>query len=312
MAREKAATTDLLGLRVAQLGLWLDARGTTLRLSAPPAHTKFLQPRSSEVSQTSNVSADLVLRVRNGLLPRAQTRPTPLCRTKIWELWQDTAGHYVFVAPRQSPPRWIVVDPGFTEGEVLGDFASSDGEGLYPPQGLDNVVLANWLASYGDVILHASGVAVDGKGYCFIGPAGAGKSTLAASLMSASRDAAEAGTTKMEGVVVLGEDQVILRHLDGRFRIYGTPWHEDPAMCSPLGVPLEKVFFLHRAAASGVEPLGPADGVVRLLQTAFIPYYRAVAVSTILDRLADLSEEVPFYTLSYQLGADARGLIRDA
>lgn len=242
----------------------------------------------------------MILRVRNELLPEAKAWGTCLCANEIWELWLDKAGRYVFVAPRQSPPRRVVVDADFTSGEVLGDFATSNGQGLYPLQSLDIRLFANWLASFGDVILHAAGVAVDGRGYCFTASAGVGKSTLAASL--------SANTS----VTVLGEDQVILRYLEGRFWIYGTPWHLDPAMCSPLGVPLEKLFFLERSIEQQVEPLISMEGITRLLQTAFIPYYRPEAVSTILDRLALLPEQVPFYTLSYRLGTDVLELIHAA
>ena len=56
----------------------------------------------------------------------------------------------------------------------------------------------------------------------------------------------------------------------------------------------------------------PPAGVARLLQTAFIPYYRPAAVAAILDRLALLAEHVPFHTLSYQLGEDVLELIQGA
>ena len=173
------------------------------------------------------------------------------------------------------------------------------------------MLFANWLAGYGDVILHAAGVAVDGRGYCFAGSGGVGKSTLAATLMSASGSGAHAAAASPASLVMLGEDQVILRYLDGRFWIYGTPWHIDPAFCSPLGVPLEKLFFLERTGENHVAPCTPLDGVARLLQTAFIPYYNRAGVATILDRLVLLAEQASFYTLSYRLGADVMALVRD-
>jgi hypothetical protein len=294
------ATPDVMILRVAELALRLDARGAGLHLVVPPAHAKFVPQETAEAAETSAVSRELMLRLRNGPPAEARAGLTPLCLAEVWELWLDEAGRYVFVAPRQSPPRWIVVDPGFTVGEVLGDFAASDGDGLYPRQSLDIRLFANWLGSYGDVILHAAGVVVGGAGFAFAGPAGVGKSTLAAFLSTNS------------SVTVLGEDQVILRYLEGRFWIYGTPWHTDPAFCSPLGVPLEKLFFLERTDGNGVAPCPPLDGVARLLQTAFIPYYRPAAVSTILDRLALLAQQVPFHTLSYRLGTDVMELVRVA
>jgi hypothetical protein len=287
---------EVLDLRVARLGLRMDARKSGLSLAAPPGHLKFLQPQATGMEGNASPGT-LVLCIRNESLPMPKTWGVPLCCTEIWEMWLDETGSYVFVAPRQTPPSRIEVDPGFTTGEMFGDFQSSAGTDLYPLQGLDNILLVNWLASLGDLMLHACGVVVDGKGYAFVGSAGAGKSTLASSL---ARDHA---------FLVLGEDQVILRFLEGRFWIYGTPWHENPAMCSPWGAPLEKLFFLDRNARPGVSRLTHMHGITGLLQTAFVPYYRPKLVSDILDRLALLAEQVPFHSLSYQLGTDARKLI---
>lgn len=295
------AKTALLVLRVAGLRLWFDARGAGLWLAAPSGYSQFLDLDASEAGRSSpglasEASGCLVLRVRSALPPPVSAWGECLCRTKIWELWLDEAGRYVFYAPRQSPPRRALIEPDFSSGEVVGEFAG-DGEGLYPLQGLDNVILSNWLASLGDVILHASGVALDGKGYAFVGPAGVGKSTLAAHL------------AQRHGALVLGEDQVVLRYLGGRFWIYGTPWHLNPAMCSPQGAPLESLFFLERTGRARVAPCAPVDAVARLLQTAFVPYYNRAGVARILDRAALLAEQVPLRTLSYCLGDDVAGLI---
>jgi len=292
------ATHELMGLRVADLRLWLDARGSGFPLVAPESHAKFLCQETPEVP--SGVSGDLVLHVRNGPLPKATAGLTPLCLSDVWELWLDNAGCYVFVAPRQSPPRTAIIDSGFQRGEVVGEFSSANGEGAYPLQSLGIRIFVNWLANFGDLILHGSGMAVDGKGYCYAGSAGAGKSTLIATL------------ALEPSVTVLGEDQVILRYLGGRFFIYGTPWHVSPDLCAPLGVPLEKLFFLDRTAAQLVAPVAPFDGVTRLLQTAFVPYYRPAAVTAILGRLSLLADHVPFYTLSYRLGDDPMPLILGA
>lgn len=300
------AISGTMGLRVAELVLSLDARGAGLGLTVPAGHVEFIQPESPEDShqpklgRSSELSSHLVLLVRNSPVPETRAGQTPLCRTEIWELWVDEVGRYVFVAPRALPPCQVKIDPGFATGEVASDFSSNNGNGLYPLQGLDNLIFTNWLAGFGDVILHSSGVVVDGKAFCFVGSAGAGKSTLAAYL-AANHAAA-----------VLGEDQLVLRYLGGRFWVYGTPWHLNPAMCSPHGAPLEKLFFLERMGKNQVAPCSSPDGVARLLQTAFIPYYRPAAVTAILDRLTLLAEGVPFHTLAYRLGDDPLALILGA
>ena len=295
---------EVIGLKVAHLSWWLDARGSGIHMTLPPCHRKFLVAGDA-AGETIGGRADgeLVLRVREGRLASTEGWRPLVHPSETWELWRDERGRLVFVAPQVSPPpRHVVVDAGFCGGEVIGEFGAnrSAEQATYPLATLGIKFFLNWLAGYGDVILHAAGVAIEGRGYCFAGFSGAGKSTLTAALAETS------------GCAVLGDDNLVLRYAEGRFWIYGTPWHQDPARCSPHGAPLDKLFLLERTARYGVAPCKPLDGVSRLLQTAFIPYYRAEAVPAILDRLALLAGQVPFYTLCYPLGADVLRWIEDA
>ena len=295
---------DLLDLRIAGLPLQLDARGTGIEMTLPGSHARFLADGPPE--------GGLVLRVRNAQPAKTDGWQVLYQRRDTWKLCRDEQGRFVLVTPRSSPPRrQVVVDAGFRVGKVIGEFAGGgyQGQAGYPLYGVDIVLFANWLAGFGDLILHACGVELAGAGYAFVGPAGSGKSTLAAAFLSAMTEAAQGATRNLDPSAVLGEDQVILRYRQGRFWIYGTPWHLNPAMCSPRGVPLEKLFFLNRTGAPGMAPVAPLEGTERLLQTAFVPYYRTDALPAILDRLDLLAGQVPFYTLRYQLGKDPIRLI---
>lgn len=284
-------------LTVAGLELALDLGEGPVEVTAPPAVARFVRAAGHGEEGSSRAASRLTLSLRDGPL-RDTRRWQPLyANPGTWQLWLDEAGRYVFAVGENSPPcRQVTVDRAFRSGEVLGRFGP-DGRARYPLDGIDTMLFANWLADTGDLILHASGVAIGDRGYAFAGVSGAGKSTVAAALMA------------QPGVTVLGEDSLILRLVDGRFRVYGTPWHVKPAMCSPGGAPLKKLFFLDRAAPAGVRPCGALDGVSRLLQTAFVPYYRPDAVARITDNLALLAERVPFYWLSYRLGTDPMTII---
>lgn len=287
-----------LCLRMAGLVIRQEADDPAMRLIVPQAHAKFLDLQATKNGKAAS-EGELHLQVQNEATWEAGKWGTEICRTEIWELWINEDGRYVFVAPRGQPPRRAIVDMGFNAGEVLGDFGSMEGEAVYPLQGLDNVMLSNWLANSGDVILHASGIMFKDKGYAFIGPAGAGKSTVARSLV------------EQDGVTVLGEDQLVLRCIEGELWIYGTPWHLNPEMCSPMGARLSKLFFLDREMDGSVKTCKAVDGVAHILRTAFIPYYQPKGVEAIVEHLEYLAEQVPFYTLHYQLGSNVLKLITE-
>jgi len=181
--------------------------------------------------------------------------------------------------------------PDFSSGRLyLQEGESTDK--YFPLNTMDIIVFSNWLANRGELLLHASGIAVNGKGYAFVGRSGAGKSTLAANLATG------------QGVTILGEDQVALRYRNGSFWIYGTPWHLNVSKCSPVGVPLQKIFFLDRDSDEVIRPIPSQDGFKLLMKTAFIPFYRPTQVDFIMANLERLCFTVPAYTLAFHLGDD--------
>lgn len=216
-----------------------------------------------------------------------------LLSNDTWDLWEEPNRDFIFQFKHYKIPIFsISVDHNFGHGKIHWTEAGLEADGISVKDILDLRMYLNWLANFGDLVLHASGFIYEGKGYCFLGESGRGKSTLVRDL------AGEPGLT------VLGEDQVILRYLDGQFRIFGTPWHSDPEFCSPLDAPLEKMFFLDREQQGTIREMTPLEVSTRILQTAFVPWYRPECLPLILERMSLLAESTRCLGLSYQLGKD--------
>jgi len=287
-------------LSIAGLFLIISKGDDKLTLDYSPCHEKFLITENELDQYNPAPTQTLMLEIIDSpVSPQAQLIEA-LCKNEIWELWQDEFNHYVFTQPKQSPQRWVFIDPEFRNGKIIGDFSAYKQNHVYPLQYIDIVIFSNWLANFGDMILHASGIAFNGEGFCFIGHSRAGKSTLVGDIAN------------IPGVTVLGEDQVVLRKIDNPFMIYGTPWHERLDMCSPTGVPLKKIFFLDRNASQVIAPVRDFDAVVKIMQTAFFPVYRPEAVQGILARLSSLEGNVHINTLAYERGTNILQVILDA
>jgi len=280
---------ESIGIVIAFLNLSFKTITLTREFKLSKSHEKFIKQNPAEF-QTTSAGCSLYVNVQQGKPYPHKEWSTSICKNKIWEIWKNDTSEYFFFNPNQQPVRQIQINAAFSAGTMLGEFICQDKqqEELIP-QSLEIVLFSNWLAGIGDFILHASGFVKDGKAYAFLGESGAGKSTLIRSLLT------------QPGVTILGEDQVILRCLDDQFWAFGTPWHLDPMVCSPMGAPLNGLFFLDRKKHTGLHRLTLLTAFERILQTAFIPYYREDALEKIMDTISKLINAVPLKTLSYNL-----------
>ncbi len=152
---------------------------------------------------------------------------------------------------------------------------------------LAEVLMINLLSKGRGAMVHACGIDSSGEGLLFAGSSGAGKSTLA-----------RLGINK-KGVKVLSDDRVIVRQKDGKFWIYGTPWHGDAKVCSPEKAPLEKILFLKHAENNIIKKIGPVDATSRLIVCSFPTYWDKKGMDFILKFCTELVQKVPCYEIGF-------------
>lgn len=283
------------GMNVANYFLLFESKRDALRTFTFPNPNPFLVFPKAGNQHFPAFSHTITLEVIQKKMDRETQWDKLIARTQIWELWQKNEQELVFSNPAQSVYRQLIVQKDFSSGQLLGDF-EFEPEALLLPKELEIVFYVNWLGLYGDLLLHAAAVRIGEDGYAFIGQAHAGKSTLARVL---SED---------KSVKVFGEDQVVLRFIEGEFWLFGSPWHFYSSLFAPDGVRLKGLFFLDGKGKKPSLPLNPLEGLSRLLQTAFVPYYDPAAVEKILTSLTQLSELVPFQSFSFDLGEGAQKL----
>lgn len=277
-------------VRFAVAGVTFEICANTVGLELPEAFNLF-DLKTVEDESLSTVSDLIHIEVVSSAAGEPVGNLDWLSNDPAWQVGRDDAGHFVFHVPGPAPARWLSINDSFTRGTLTGDFSGLPGP-IYPFHTFDIITFANWLASQGELLIHASGFSWNGRGYAFIGPSGVGKSTLVANLLGRA------------GLTVLAEDQLAVRLFGGKYWIYGTPWHLRPGLYSNLGVPLEKVFFLQRSPGSALNPISPQEAFKQLLLKGFIPYYRQEVLEGIMDGLQSLTQAIPCFALAYQLGDD--------
>lgn len=125
------------------------------------------------------------------------------------------------------------------------------------------------------VLVHASGVIKDDRGYVFFGPSGSGKTTAA---------------RLSNGHTILSDDMVLLKSEHGAVRVYGVPfrgeWPETPR--SNVNAELAGLFCLHKDEQHFVAPLERSRALARLV--ACVPF--VMTSSERCQRVMALCEEV--------------------
>jgi hypothetical protein len=153
---------------------------------------------------------------------------------------------------------------------------------------LDELLIGHVLGLGGGVELHAAGlIDAEGRGRLFVGHSGAGKSTM---------------TRLWEdrpGVVILSDDRIILRLKEGRFVMYGTPWHGDAQHASAQSAPVFAIYLLDHGNATRPRALDPVQAAARLFTMSLTAFYSEKAVAFTLGFINRLLEAVPCLALPF-------------
>jgi hypothetical protein len=265
------------------------------------------------VFQVTRGKPDISLRFHYGAGPTWPMGQLVFASGGLWSLYEQSPH---FIMPLRMPDSGdpyltAILDRSFCRGDVhirplekdstpesffiikAGSQVSVD-PFHYP---LDEVLMLNFLAQGQGLILHACGVVDHGQGLLFVGVSGAGKSTLAE-------------WWKGTEATLLSDDRIIVRRVEGRLRIYGTPWQGDARICSPEGAPLETIYLLRHGSQNAVQPLTMAEAATRLLVCCFPPFYDKGGMAFTLEFLEQLASEIPCYELAFVPDARVLDFVR--
>lgn len=152
---------------------------------------------------------------------------------------------------------------------------------------LEQWLFVSLLARSSGAVVHGTGVILGGRGVVFAGTHGAGKSTLAALLRG------------RRGVRLLNDDRVVLRLVDGVWRLFGTPWAGTVRQVSPESAPLGGMFFIRHGPATCTLPLSPSQATPRLLARCYHPYWDREGLEALLGTIGRLAREVPCHDFPF-------------
>ena len=271
-----------VSLEIGGIVLAVEWKGDDGSFSIGEAHRGFLSDKQPDVTFT----------VESGSYPDLALWEKVFDSGGPWALCRQHGG-WCFIIPSPAvtsrPHRVAVVDTDFRNGDIYVCAREVDqAPTLYPlAYPLEELLFVNLLSLGRGVPFHACAVSDSGRGFIFAGSSGAGKSTMA----DLWKD--------QEGVIILSDDRVIVREMDERFWVYGTPWHGDVKLCSPERAPLDGIFFLHHGEQNTAAPLQATRAAASLFARSFPTYWNSEGVAFSLDFLSRMGQAVPCYDLEF-------------
>ena len=154
--------------------------------------------------------------------------------------------------------------------------------------------LAEKLLEFDTLLFHGSAISVDGEAYLFTAVSGTGKSTHTSLWRQTFGDRA----------VMVNDDKPLLRIIDGKAYVCGTPWNGKHELGTKITVPLKGLCILERATENSIHPVTLQQVLPLLMQQSFRPRNPA-SVHLVLVLLTKLSKGTGLYRLGCNMDPEA-------
>ncbi len=136
------------------------------------------------------------------------------------------------------------------------------------------------------LMIHASLVRCDGKGYAFIAKSGTGKSTQVSMWLR-----------YIGNCDLMNDDNPIVRVIDNQVFIYGSPWSGKTPCYRQVKAPLGAITRIDRAQENSIEKLPPIEAFASFLPSCSTMKWDKDIFNAICNTVTKVVELVGIYTL---------------
>ena len=147
------------------------------------------------------------------------------------------------------------------------------------------------------VLLHASVIRKDGRGYLMTAPSGTGKSTHTFLWYK-----------NIPGCDLMNDDNPVVRIVDGQPVIYGTPWSGKTPCYRNIEAPVGALVRIQQRPKNEIRRMAPVEALVELLPASSNMKWDKRIYLHVCDTLAAIISRVPVYELGCLPDADAAWL----
>lgn len=144
------------------------------------------------------------------------------------------------------------------------------------------------------LMVHASVIASEGKGYMFLGKSGTGKSTHSSLWLK-----------YIDGTELLNDDNPVIRLVDGKVYVYGTPWSGKTPCYKNMSMPLGAFVRLSQAPYNKISQVRGLSAFASLMPACSCMRWDSASLSHLYKTVEKVIAVVPAYQLECLPDEDA-------
>lgn len=156
------------------------------------------------------------------------------------------------------------------------------------------VICHTIVEKYNGFFLHCSCLEYEGEAVIFTAKSGTGKSTHARLWRKFLGDK----------ITMINDDKPIVRLIDNRFYIYGTPWNGKHSLSNNIKAPIKAIYYLHQAKENKVERCDNLSAISKLLSQTVLPNSKK-SMTSLLNMLEALLNATPMFDLYCDISENA-------
>lgn len=194
--------------------------------------------------------------------------------------------------------RIAVVDRDFSKAVIYVQKKKWHTQRLLRP--LIEIILMNYLAHKTGLLVHGAAIRDHDRGYVFIGPSGAGKTTIS-----------QFWAQKEGDYAVLGDERIVLRRETGGWFAYGTPWPGLGFTVASDRVPIDAVYLIRHGKKRHQILEAPRPILFHeIFSQVFSSFWDRSSLDAISESCGQLIQEVPVYQLPFLKQPDVTDFIQ--
>ena len=162
--------------------------------------------------------------------------------------------------------------------------------------------IADKLTEYEGVVFHGAAIELDGRAYIITARSGVGKTTHIRLWKEAFGDK----------VSILNGDKPVLRVIDGKIYVCGTPYNGKEGYGKPGVKLLSGIAFLERGEENSYSKISASEGLVRFMGQIYMNAENPLAMTRTLRFANKALSEIPLYEFKCNMDISAAEMAKEA